>query len=324
MQRLHAGLMIGFLSVFSFALLSSGCRPADEDDDVPRRRKREGGDTPVFVEAKLKPLAGKDGKTGTISGKIVWEGSTPDLTARVNINRDEEVCLKGASYEVEQYQFRIGANKLLGNVFVWIEAPEFCYLEVPEKVIQDLPPEARMSQPHCAFMPHCLIHVRRYTKDGVPVSTKQKFIIENDAVVPHSAVFNRANINAQLPGKTVEMVDGKAVDKIAQVVATSGVTPQPEAISCGVHSWMKGYIGVYDHPFVALSSVGADLKGPKKVYENPNDPKFGTYEIQGVPVGVQVRIIAWHESLGYLNKGDAKGEAITLTEATVKDFTAKK
>jgi plastocyanin len=54
-------------------------------------------------------------------------------------------------------------------------------------------------------------------------------------------------------------------------------------LSCDVHTWMRGYIGVVKHPYFAVTGSG------------------GTFEIADVPAGSQI-IQAWHEQYGPLEK----------------------
>ena len=50
-------------------------------------------------------------------------------------------------------------------------------------------------------------------------------------------------------------------------------------VVCNIHSWMRAYIGVLDHPYFAVTG------------EN------GLFEIGNVPPG-EYTIGAWHETLG--------------------------
>ena len=56
---------------------------------------------------------------------------------------------------------------------------------------------------------------------------------------------------------------------------------QPEIIpvKCNVHPWMRSYVGVFKHPFFAVSG------------------KDGSFEIKGLPPG-EYTIEAWHEKFG--------------------------
>jgi len=164
-------------------------------------------------------------------------------------------------------------------------------------------------------VPHCSVHVPRFFQEGDKKETGQKLVVENDAWVPHSAAF--AGKNLQLKGRTE---DGK-IDLVRTVLDPS---PRPIEITCGVHPWMKGYIGVYAHPFVAISSTGGDLKAKK--YEDLGNPNFGSFEIKGVPVGTKVKVKAWHERAKiFLNGAEVgpAGQEIELTPEMTLSFTAK-
>ena len=50
-------------------------------------------------------------------------------------------------------------------------------------------------------------------------------------------------------------------------------------LKCDIHPWMSAYVGVFDHPFFAVSAAD------------------GRYELPSLPEG-EYTIEAWHESLG--------------------------
>ena len=54
-------------------------------------------------------------------------------------------------------------------------------------------------------------------------------------------------------------------------------------VKCNVHSWMRSYIGVMDHPYFAVT-------GPA-----------GEFEWSSLPPG-EYTVAAWHESLGELTE----------------------
>jgi hypothetical protein len=53
----------------------------------------------------------------------------------------------------------------------------------------------------------------------------------------------------------------------------------PIPFKCNQHPWEKAYVGVFNHPFFAISDM------------------FGRYEIRGIPPG-SYKLVAWHEKLG--------------------------
>ena len=68
---------------------------------------------------------------------------------------------------------------------------------------------------------------------------------------------------------------------------------RPMSLKCDIHGWMQGWVLVTDHPFFAVT--GDD----------------GSFEITGVPAGAQ-NLIVWQEKAGYVSKGAAKGQPVTV------------
>jgi hypothetical protein len=80
---------------------------------------------------------------------------------------------------------------------------------------------------------------------------------------------------------------------------------RPIVVACDIHSWMKAYVMVFDHPFFAVT--GAD----------------GAFEIKGVPAGEQ-NLVLWQERVGYVGFTDpakkAQGMAVTICAGEVTDL----
>lgn len=75
------------------------------------------------------------------------------------------------------------------------------------------------------------------------------------------------------------------------------------AIKCDIHPWMRAYVGVFDHPYFALS--GAD----------------GTFTLKEVPPG-QYTVAAWHERFGTQSQQVSLGAK--ETQNLVFTFTAER
>ena len=74
----------------------------------------------------------------------------------------------------------------------------------------------------------------------------------------------------------------------------------PFKIKCDVHPWMGAYLGVFDHPYFAVTDDS------------------GSYTISGLPAGKYV-IEAWHEKLG------SQTADITVDDSGAsQDFSFKK
>jgi hypothetical protein len=69
-------------------------------------------------------------------------------------------------------------------------------------------------------------------------------------------------------------------------------------VKCNVHSWMRSYIGVVEHPYFAVTG------------------KDGTFQIKNIPPG-DYTVEAWHEKLGTQTSKVALGPSASGTA----DFT---
>jgi len=331
-----AFLMISFC-VFISSLLVLGCggkKPDDDDDDTPRRPKKTttGPSAAAPTQQKVEAKQGY----GTISGRVTIEGDASsiisdldaNLKTAISANTDSSYCLTGKKggesspfpiqpYETNQQDYRIGKNKGLGNVFVWIEPQPGFYFDIPQDQLDAIPKEVTITQPHCNFFPHCTVLFPSYNKDGAQVKTGQNLIIENDALVLHNAKIQGLLNNPPNEGLSPRKPDGKIERKPVLLRPEKS----PVTMACDVHKWMKSYIRVHDHPYAAVTSVGADLKDQKKkVYENLDSAEVGNYTIKGVPVGASVKLFVWHERAGFLTA--PSGDTITLAKENKKDFTA--
>ena len=329
MRRFSLAFFTISLCVFVSSLLVLGCggNKDDDEDYAPRNPKKKRDSGPV-VAATLKKVEAKE--YGTLSGKVALDGDASgviaelkaSIKASIDANTDGSYCLTGEKsgvkspipvdpLETTEQEYRVGANKGLGNVFVWIEPQQGYYFDIPKDQLDAVPKAVTMSQPHCAFLPHCCVVFPSYYKDGKQELTGQKLIMENDAIVLHNAKISSEKDNPPSLG----IPPGKNQDYVFH--------PQKGAvnIACDVHKFMKSYVRVHDHPYATVTSVGADLKDAKKrVWENADSPEFGTYTIKGVPVGAKVKLFAWHEKAGFLTP--PSGDPRDLVKDTKKDFAA--
>jgi hypothetical protein len=327
MRRFPFGLTAVLLLTPLLSLVLVGCGgPIDEPDGPLPRRDR--GKASKFVSTKveaLKPLpVAKDKYTGVIRGQVKWAGEKPDFDKltkdlQAGIIKDRNYCLQGQDpesfepikdYETFQQTFRIGKNGNLGNVFVWIQAPPDYTFVVPDDQLPKVK-DVRLHQPHCAFLPHCaVVFASRYntkTGDEDPAGC-QKLVIENNARISHNAKVQGGPINGSV-NKLLRAWDGK--DKKDDLELELKPENAPISVACDVHTWMRAWVRVFDHPYAAVTSVGAKLDGDKKVWENLDADDFGKFEIKGAPIGAKVRLFVWHESLGYLT--GANGKEITIS-----------
>jgi len=257
----------------------------------------------------------------TLKGKVTLAGNPPDLTKMTEAlqaemkAKDPTNCLSGNPRDVAEQKWRIGKNNQVGNVFVWLAPPDRShYFKLSEEQLKAGKEPVAIDQPHCAFVPHCLVlfpssrdpkNPRKLTETG------QKFVVKNSAKITHNTKMEGGAKNS---GFNVTIEAGKE--------ATPTVEPSndPVQVSCGIHPWMSGWVWVFDHPYATLTRA----QDPKtNEFIDEGDASYGTYELKGLPTG-KVRVVAWHEEAGFLGGEGSKGVEIELKEGdNTKDFELK-
>jgi hypothetical protein len=308
MRRLQLGALATVVPALLASLVLVGCGGKEEKGTDNKPPSASGKPSPGAAAM----TKGIEGGTGTLKGKVELEGTPPDIKAMteellkaIKMKTDDaKYCLMSPEDQRTAQEWRIGDNKGVGNIFVWLEPADASeFFKIDEKQLAAVPKEVVMDQPYCAFVPHCVILFPKYRDPKNPkklLETGQKFVAKNDATISHNTKMDGGAVNSE-PNK---ILAAKTSHK--PVVFTP--SKEPIDISCGIHPWMRAYARVYDHPYTALTVVGKDAK----------DGQFGTYEIKNVPQG-KVRVIAWHPKAGYLN--GPKGEEIELKGGeNTKDF----
>lgn len=209
----------------------------------------------------------------SVSGKVRFSGKKP-ARRPIDMSGEETECKRMHAGAVLAEDFVLNEDGTLANVFVYVSAG----LE-GKKFEPDTAPVA-MDQTGCLFKPHVV---------GVRVG--QPFVVANNDPVTH-------NVHP-MPEKNREWNQGQppGAPKIERVFM------EPEVmipVKCNVHSWMKAYIGVVDHPFFAVTGSS------------------GTFELKGLPPG-EYTIRAWHERFPAVEKkvtlAAGASEALELTFA---------
>lgn len=308
MTPFRYGLMACSLSVVLAALMLAGCGSLREDDDEIRG---SGGSAKRTVPTKppLKPIQAT--KYADIKGSVFWEGDVPE-PAPLTFTNDRDHCSKGSVYETVDASYWVGGKgdkKKLGNVFVWLEAPKDHYFAIPPEHLEKFKgASVKVHQPHCAFVPRAAVLFPQYYTDGKKLEeTGQKLIVVNDAKVQHNANI-KSNNNAKNESFPAGTQGSYVLEPDDSVIS----------VTCGVHTWMKGYLRAFTHPYATVTNVGQDPE--KKVFENRDAESFGTYVIKDAPVGTKLTLVAWHETLGFLER-----RPITVQEqGQEENFTAKR
>jgi hypothetical protein len=221
---------------------------------------------------------------GTIKGQIVWDGGAIPEPKTIDVNKDQEHCLGKGPIKSEDWVIN-KENKGVRWTFVWLAQEPSNKTPLPiHPTLKDIPnKEVEMDQPLCAFVPHCLA-----MREG------QVLVAKNSAPIAHNVNWTgnptkNPGGNNIIPAGGSFKIEGLKADKY------------PLIIACNIHPWMKARVGVFDHPYFAVTD------------EN------GNFEIKLAPAG-EYRLKVYLDAIGW--RGGAKGrdgEKITIKAGETTD-----
>ena len=235
-----------------------------EKGTAPAKDKAGGGDAKGKEEAN----AGAAEGWGTIKGRIVYDGDPPEPT--VIAEKGAKVMKADPAKELKNWE-RCSERELVTQdlvvnkenkgikwVVVWIGGKP--------KVHPDLAKaegEVEFGQEFCQFKPHVL---------ALRQGQKLKVTASDPGVGHNTKISGFANDwNTFIPtpkeGEEKSVVDGPDLK----------TEKLPIPVQCNIHAWMHAYIGVFSHPYFAVT--GDD----------------GSFEIKNVPAGSN-KFVIWHES----------------------------
>jgi hypothetical protein len=231
---------------------------------------------------------------GTIKGQVVWSGADIPKPTVIAVNKDQQHCL--AKGPLDKDDLLIDAKtKGVKNVIVWL-TPANAGDPMPiNPALAAVPTDpVVIDQPMCAFVPRITV-----------MRAGQTLIIKNSSPVAHnSRVTGQENptVNTTIPPGAEMKFTGATVLKAEK---------RPMLLSCDIHGWMGGKIGVFDHPYFALTK------------------EDGTFEIKDAPAG-EFRIFLQHERGGWLHTprvldkskgiGGSKGQPIAIPAGSPLDL----
>jgi plastocyanin len=209
----------------------------------------------------------------SLSGQVMIEGTIPPAEM-IRLDGDPK-CAALVNNEPRATEFIVSNDgKTLANVFVYIKdgLPPRLYPVPTEPVVLD--------QQQCRYVPRVV---------GVQVG--QPLEIRNSDPLLHN-VRGEGAINQTFDlGQPIQGMKSTRSFTTREVMIP---------IKCQVHAWMRGYVGVLEHPFFAVT----DANGRFTIPQLPP----GTYTIE-----------AWHEQLGT----QTQQVTVAAKDATTLDFTFK-
>ena len=197
----------------------------------------------------------------TIKGNVRYVGA-PVQKKTVSVTIDQYVCGK----EKESEELLLSSNNGIRNAVVWLQN-----LPPGTKAEWNLP-AAKMDQKQCAFVPRVVL---------VPVGGTVEFL--NSDRLLH---------NVKSAGK--ENPPFNRAQPHARSISFAFKKPEILRVDCDLHSWMRGWVVVAEHPFYAVTNEQGDF-----IFENV--PR-GKYTLQ-----------VWQESLGNVTQELVAGDKGTTT-----------
>lgn len=187
---------------------------------------------------------------GDITGKVSFDGKAP-APARLRMDADK-VCARAHKETVFGEEVVLNKNGTLKNVLIYVKdglaGKKF---DPPkEKVVFD--------QIGCVYTPHVL---------GIMVGQELE-VLNSDPTLHNVHSLSKLNtqFNQAMPMKGMKLK--KKFDKV-----------ETFKVKCEVHPWMNAYIGVFNHPYYAVTDDN------------------GNFNIKGLPAG-EYTIEAWQEKYG--------------------------
>ena len=201
---------------------------------------------------------------GDVSGKVMFEGTAPKA-AVLRMDADK-VCKAAHKAPQKSEEVIVNSNNTLKNVLVYVKSG------LGSKKFDASSKKVEFDQEGCMYKPHV-----------VGIQTGQELVVKNSDPTlhnVHSLSKENPQFNVAQPKKGMTLT--KKFDK-AEVFK----------VKCEVHTWMGAYIGVFSHPFFAVT--GDD----------------GSFTLAKLPAG-DYTLEAWHEKYGVQTakvKVDASGKA---------------
>jgi hypothetical protein len=202
-----------------------------------------------------------DGGWGTVTGQVVYGAQPYPDNGEAKVDKDQAHCLSKGPILKNDWVI----NKKNGGIrwaLVWLteaDNPKSTKALPIHPALKNMPRQVEIDQPCCVFEPRVL---------GMRVG--QDLVIKNSAPIPHNTYMNGGsqgpNINPLIASKGQFVLEAKKI-KPRSI---------PIMYSCSIHGWMKGYIGVFDHPYFAVSDAD------------------GKFTIKNAPAG-KYRLMVWHE-----------------------------
>jgi plastocyanin len=208
---------------------------------------------------------------GDLTGSVLYTGKLPERP-KVPVTIDQYIC----GQEKDAEDLVIGPKRGVQNAVVWLENPP-AGAKWPAQ-----PDKVEMDQKGCVFVPRVLV---------VPVGGTVDFL-NSDRLLHnlHSVSKENPTFNRTQPRN--------------RTIPVTFTRPELVTLTCDLHSWMKSWIVVAEHPFYAVSDAA------------------GAYRIANVPPG-KYKLRMWQEALGEMSREVVVGPQGGAADLDVKTLAVK-
>jgi hypothetical protein len=231
-------------------------------------------------------VTAQDDSWGTIKGRVVWGPKDIPVQmpiAAVNQNDDRAHCLKDGPV-LDELWVVDPKSRGLRWTFVWLihdDVKNKEPLPIHPKLQKIVEPNVIVDQPVCAFIPHAL-----------GIREGQILVAKNSSPKSHNIRWEGSGRNS----------GGNVIVPAGKEHAIKGLVAQklPMPIECNLHKWMNGYVGIFSHPYFAVTD------------------KDGNFEIKDGPAG-QYRLVVYNTAYNGGAKGN-KGIQIAIPASKTADL----
>jgi plastocyanin len=218
----------------------------------------------VVISAALS-LVASAASAGTVKGIVRFDGP-PLPTKKFSVTIDQYLCGK----EKVSQELVLSSTQGIKNAVVALHGVP------PGSKTPKLPASVKMDQQACVFVPRVVVLPAGGTVEFLN-SDRLLHNVRSDAKENRS--FNRAQPHAR-------------------TIAMTFKTPEILRVDCDLHSWMRGWVVVAEHPFYVVTNDAGEF-----VFENIPPGKY-TLEV-------------WQEALGHVK------QAVTVTDSGIQDVTVR-
>jgi plastocyanin len=194
-------------------------------------------------------------RAAAIRGVVLYGGG-PVEPKKLPVTIDQYVCGKEKASE----DLLVGPQRGVRNAVVWLQTP-------PQGAAGEAAPQkVEMDQKGCVFVPHVVL---------VPAGGTVEFL-NSDRLL-----HNLHSVSRENPSFNRTQPRGRAIP-------IAFARPEIIRVNCDLHSWMRAWVVVADHPFYALTNEAGE-------FALPNVPP-GKYTLQ-----------IWQETLGITSRDVSVG-----------------